>query len=476
MGTGESNLNTVYPVVLSGGSGSRLWPLSREHHPKQLLSFLGGKTLLQETLSRLEGISNTGEPVIVCNEEYRFLVADQLKEVGKAKGLIILEPVGRNTAPALTFAALHLRSICPDAVMLVMPADHMIRDLNAFHETLREGVRIAESGGLVTFGVVPTGPETGYGYIKRAASGRIEAFVEKPAPDVALAYVASGEYLWNSGLFAMKASVWLAEMAEFSPDILESCERACACSKVDGMFLRIDAEALKECRSDSIDYAVMERTRNGWVTPLNAGWSDVGAWSSFWEVGPRDVDGNVVQGDVWVKDSRNSLVVSQSRFVAAIGLDEMVVVETADAVLIAPKARAQDVKEVVQALKSSSRYEYRHHRKVHRPWGWYETLEKGPSFQVKRILVTPGASLSLQLHHKRAEHWIVVRGQARVTKGTEEFVLQENESTYIPLGVKHRLENITSSPLEVIEVQSGGYLGEDDIVRFEDVYNRHTGS
>lgn len=464
----------IYPVILSGGSGSRLWPLSREHHPKQLLSFLGGKTLLQEALCRLDGFEQVGPPLVVCNQEYRFLVAEQLKEVGKESQAIILEPAGRNTAPALTFAALMLFGADPEAMMMVMPADHLIRDLQAFHQALRPGVTQARKGGLVTFGIEPTGPETGYGYIKRTPSGNIEAFVEKPSAELALSYIASREYLWNAGLFVMKASVWLEEMALLSPDILEVCKAAFQRGKADGPFFQVDPEVFAECRSDSIDYAVMEKTQRGWVMPLLAGWSDVGAWSSFWEAGPRDTDGNVVQGDVWMKDSRNSLVVSQSRFVAAIGLDEMVVVETADAVLIAPKSRAQDVKDVVQNLKSRSRYEYKHHRKVHRPWGWYETVDQGVGFQVKRILVKPGAALSLQLHSHRAEHWVVLKGEARVTRDHEVFTLRENQSTYIPLGAKHRLENPGAEPLEIIEVQSGAYLGEDDIVRFEDVYNRHT--
>jgi mannose-1-phosphate guanylyltransferase / mannose-6-phosphate isomerase len=463
----------INPVILSGGSGTRLWPLSREHYPKQLLCLLGEQTLLQQTVSRLDGAGNVAAPLLVCNEEHRFLIAEQLRQMGKAPADIILEPAGRNTAPALTLAALALLKHSPsDALMLVMPADHVIQNTTKFHAAVKEGSALAEKGQLVTFGIVPATPETGYGYIKRGKGNEVEAFVEKPDAKTAEQYVASGEYLWNSGMFMMLASVWLDELNRFHPAMLETCKLAYEEGRRDADFYRVDRQAFGSCQSNSIDYAVMEETDRAAVVALDAGWSDIGAWSSLWEASARDAQGNVVQGDVYVHATQNTLLISQHRFVAAVGLDDIIVVETPDAVLVAHKNHAQDVKEVVSRLKSDKRSEYQTHRRVYRPWGSYEGVDAGARFQVKRLVVNPGASLSLQMHHHRAEHWIVVKGTARVTRGDEVFMLTENQSTYIPLGTTHRLENPGNIPLEIIEVQSGSYLGEDDIVRFEDKYNR----
>jgi mannose-1-phosphate guanylyltransferase/mannose-6-phosphate isomerase len=463
----------INPVILSGGSGTRLWPLSREHYPKQLLCLLGEQTLLQQTVSRLDGMGNVAAPLLVCNEEHRFLIAEQLRQMGKAPADIILEPVGRNTAPALTLAALALlKHSANDALMLVMPADHVIQNTAKFHSAVKEGYALAEKGRLVTFGIVPATPETGYGYIKRGKGNEVEAFVEKPDTKTAAQYVASGEYLWNSGMFMMLASVWLDELNRFHPAMLEACKTAHEQGHRDADFYRVNTQAFGSCQSNSIDYAVMEETDKAAVVALDAGWSDIGAWSSLWEASTRDAQGNVVQGDVYMHATKNALLISQHRFVAAVGLDDIIVVETPDAVLVAHKKHAQDVKEVVSRLKSDKRSEYQTHRRVYRPWGSYEGVDAGPRFQVKRLVVNPGAALSLQMHHHRAEHWIVVKGTARVTRGDEVFMLTENQSTYIPLGTTHRLENPGNIPLEIIEVQSGSYLGEDDIVRFEDKYNR----
>jgi mannose-1-phosphate guanylyltransferase/mannose-6-phosphate isomerase len=463
---------TIYPVVLSGGSGTRLWPLSREHYPKQLLHLQGDRTLLQQTAMRLDSMENVGEPILVCNEEHRFLVAEQLREIGKATRAIILEPVGRNTAPALTLAALAITSTGQDGMMLVMPADHLIENVAAFHAAIRTGIPLAQAGKLVTFGIVPTSPETGYGYIRRGAGHAVAAFVEKPDAETAARYLNSGEYLWNSGMFLMRAGVWLEELRRFRADILAACERAFNESRRDSEFVRITGESFAACPSDSIDYAVMEKTDRAVVVPLEAGWSDIGAWSAIWDVSERDAEGNVIQGDVLAHDTHNALLISRHRLVAAVGLDDVIVVETPDAVMVARKDRAQDVKEIVNLLKKNSRGEHLMHRRVHRPWGSYEGIDSGERFQVKRLVVKPGAAISLQLHHHRAEHWIVVRGTAKVTRGDEVVLISENQSTYIPLGMKHRLENPGHIPLEIIEVQSGSYLGEDDIVRFEDRYNR----
>ena len=485
---------SIVPVILSGGSGTRLWPLSREFYPKQLLAPYDEQSLLQSTVARLDGgwtdELEVAPPLLICNEEHRFLVAEQMRQMGRQQDTIILEPEGRNTAPAATLAALHVARERPQALLLIMPADHLIRDVAAFQEVVCAGTRQAARGRIVTFGIVPTHAETGYGYLKKGealagedASGPyvLERFVEKPDLATAESYLRSGDYLWNSGIFMMQAEVWLKQIERFQPDILTACREAYEKGMADGDFYRVEAKAFNACPSDSIDYAVMEKltaSRNenereaAVVLPLSAGWSDIGAWSSLWEVLPRDQSGNIVRGDVLAEDTRDSLLLSEHRLLAAVGVENIIAVETADAVLIAHKDRAQDVKRIVQRLKESGRSEHQFHRRVHRPWGSYEGVDQGERFQVKRITVKPGASLSLQMHHHRAEHWIVVRGTARVTKGDEVFLLSENQSTYIPIGVVHRLENPGTLPLEIIEVQSGAYLGEDDIVRFEDDYGR----
>ncbi len=471
---------TIYPVILTGGAGSRLWPVSREHFPKPLLPLVGEQTLLQATASRLDGLAGVAGPLLVCNEEHRFLVAEQVQTLGKTPTGILLEPEGRNTAPALTIAALYLAEREPDAVMVVMPADHVIGDAAGFRDMVEAGTRLAGAGYLVTFGVVPTRAETGYGYIRRGqaidGSGgfAVARFVEKPDLDTAAAYVESGEYLWNAGIFVMRADRWLEEIDRFEPGMLAACREAVETGKRDTDFCRVGKAAFLDSPSNSIDYAVMERTDRAAVVPMSADWSDVGAWSAIWDILPHDECGNVTTGDVLTHEVQNSLIVAQNRCVAAIGVDNMVVVETPDAILVTTRDRAQDVKAIVGQLKDADRDEFRFHRRVYRPWGDYEGIDTGERYQVKRLTVKPGASLSLQLHHHRAEHWIVVSGTARVTCGDEVFILSENQSTYIPLGTKHRLENPGTIPLEIIEVQSGSYLGEDDIVRFEDIYDRMT--
>lgn len=469
---------TLYPVILSGGSGSRLWPLSREHYPKPLLPLVTDKSLLQDTASRLDGVPDQGNAVYVCNEEHRFLLAEQVAQIGKTPSTIILEPEGRNTAPALTLAALYLTHRDPEALMIVMPADHVMREPARFTEAVQTGRDRAAAGSLVTFGIVPDRPETGYGYIRRgdALAGEdvyaVGAFVEKPDLETATHYLDVGDYYWNSGIFMMRADSWLEEIAKFRPDILERCRRAMDGGKQDSDFFRVNKAEFGACPSDSIDYAVMEKTEHAVVVPLAAGWSDVGAWPALWDVCPRDENGNVTQGDVIAEDTHNAFLVAQHRVLATVGLDNIIVVETPDAVLVASKDKAQNVKEIVNRLKKDRREECKVHRRVYRPWGSYEGIDSGPRFQVKRLTVKPGAQLSLQMHHHRAEHWVVVKGTARVTCGDQVFNLHENESTYIPMGERHRLENPGAIPLEVIEIQSGSYLGEDDIVRFEDVYDR----
>jgi mannose-1-phosphate guanylyltransferase / mannose-6-phosphate isomerase len=459
----------LQPVILCGGSGTRLWPLSREHHPKPLHALNGERTLLQQTAARCQGLA-AADPVLVCNETHRFLVQSQLARAGIRPRTILLEPQGRGTAPALTLAAVHAVT-ADDPVLLVMPSDHFIPDLAAFCGAAARGAALAAQGRIVTFGVPPSAAETGYGYI-RAKGETVEAFVEKPDADTAKRYFESGAYLWNAGIFAVRASVWLDAIGEFRPDIFKACERAYRQGKRDGGFHRVDAATFAGCPADSIDYAVMERTTEAVVVRLEAGWSDVGAWDALWAIEEKDGDGNVIHGDVHAAETKNALLISQHRLLACVGLEDVVVIETADAVMVARKDRAQQVGAIVAALKSAGRPECLAHRKVHRPWGTYDGIEKGERYQVKRIVVDPGAALSMQMHYHRAEHWIVVRGTARVTRGAETFLLTENESTYIPPGTRHRLENPGRMPLELIEVQSGAYLGEDDIVRFEDVYGR----
>jgi len=478
----------IQPVVLSGGSGTRLWPLSREKYPKQLLAFMGQDSLLQATVRRLEGLGGThsAPPLVVCNDEYRFVVAEQLRLIGKP-GRIVLEPVGRNTAPALTLAALAARAGGEDPVLLVMPADHVVTQAEAFQAGVRHAASLAQAGAIVTFGITPDRPETGYGYIQAGAavdeSGAcaIARFVEKPDSATAEGYLQEGNYLWNSGLFVLRASVWLRALQLCRPDILAACEAAWDKGVPDLSFLRVDAQAFAACPSDSIDYAVMERLAGsqavaglpqGLVVPLSAGWSDVGAWDALWQILPKDEAGNVTQGRVLMQGCSDTLALSSGRLLACVGVQGLVVVETADAVLVVDQQHTQDVKKIVDRLKRDGCTEGMLHRKVYRPWGWYDGVDAGERFQVKRIMVTPGGKLSLQMHHHRAEHWVVVRGTARVTKGDEVFLLTENQSTYIPLGVTHRLENPGHVDLEMIEVQSGSYLGEDDIVRLGDVYGR----
>jgi mannose-1-phosphate guanylyltransferase/mannose-6-phosphate isomerase len=488
----------LQPVILSGGSGTRLWPLSREAYPKQFLPLTSEHTLLQETVRRLDGIDAEHprqaigllDPIVVCNEAHRFLVAEQLRLLNRQSAAIVLEPKGRNTAPALQLAALEATSEGRDPVLLVMPADHSIRSERGFRQAAADGYALAQEGGVVTFGIVPDKPETGYGYIRQgdlfSAQGVegdayvLQAFVEKPDAKTADDYLASGEYLWNSGIFMMKASVWQRLLQRFRPDIVEASGKAFSGGSKDGGFLRLDADAFHSCPSDSIDYAVMERLSGSvedegtkaLVLPLNVGWSDVGAWSALWDVREQDDAGNVLDGDAFVHDASDNLLMAHHRMVAAVGVDNLIVVETPDAVLVAKKSSAQDVKAVTQFLQREQRSEHRHHQRMHRPWGGFESIHVGDRYQVKRLTVNPGESLSLQMHHHRAEHWIVVSGTARVTNGDEVFLLTENESTYIPAGAKHRLENPGLIPLEIIEVRSGRYLGEDDIVRFEDRYNR----
>jgi mannose-1-phosphate guanylyltransferase/mannose-6-phosphate isomerase len=464
----------LVPVVLSGGAGTRLWPLSRELFPKQLINLQGGdQTLLQATLSRTEGLPDLAPPIIVCNESHRFLVAEQIRSLGVSGARIVLEPCARNTAPAIALAAL---AADPEALLLVLPADHVIQRPADFQSAVRRALPIAEAGSLVTFGVVPESPETGYGYIRcGAAQGEafeIAEFVEKPDRARAETFLAAGGYLWNSGMFLFKAGRYLEELARHAPAMLEAAKAAVAAAKSDLDFLRVEATAFAASPSDSIDYAVMEKTDSAAVVPLDAGWSDVGSWSSLHESLERDGSGNALRGDVLAEDTIGSFVFSESRLVATVGLRDHVVVETKDAVLVAPKERVQDVKKLVERIKREGRTEHQLHREVHRPWGSYDSIENGPRYQVKRLSVKPGASMSLQLHHHRAEHWIVVAGTARITRGEEVFMLEENQSTYIPLGVKHRIENPGKIELHIIEIQSGSYLGEDDIVRFEDVYGR----
>lgn len=472
-------------VILCGGSGTRLWPLSREQHPKQLLALTGNESLLQATARRVDVKADTPSrkilaPIIVSNEAYRFITAEQLRQAGIPPSALILEPTGRNTAPALTLAALTALE-SDDPVLLVMPADHVIDDLDAFRAAVSRGAAHAEAGKLVTFGIHPSHPETGFGYIRAGDSAakddgsrNISAFVEKPDAATAKQYLASGDYLWNSGIFMIRASVWIAQLSITRMDIVDACRKAYSGRSRDHDFLRVDADAFAACPADSIDYAVMEKLPAGLgiVIPLDAGWSDVGAWDALWQISEKDGNRNVLQGDVMAFSTCNTLAISQSRLVALVGISDTVVVETPDAVLVAHKNNMQQVKEVVTQLKRDKRSEADAHRKIHRPWGYYDSIDAGSRFQVKRIVVNPGASLSMQMHHHRAEHWIVVRGTARVTRGEEAFLLSENESTYIPLGTRHRLENPGKVPLEMIEVQSGAYLGEDDIVRFEDTYGR----
>jgi mannose-1-phosphate guanylyltransferase / mannose-6-phosphate isomerase len=473
----------VQPVIMAGGSGTRLWPLSRAGYPKQFLVLTGNQSLFQEAAQRLAGLASDGlqvqAPLIVGNEEHRFLVLDQLRELRQEPGAILLEPMGRNTAPALTLAALQALEAGGDPVLVVTPADQTVIDLPAFTSALQHAVQVAAGGAVVILGITPDRPETGYGYIRsvpETGAARVAQFVEKPDLATAQRYLSEGSYSWNSGMFVLKASVWMAALERFRPDIASATRAAWAERKQDDKFVRPGKAEFAAVPSESVDYAVMERCPGSDIdirmVPLAAGWNDLGAWDAVWQVAPKDADGNASVGDVIAQDSRNTLVHASSRLVSVVGLDDVVVIETADAVMVADRSRSQDVKKIVNALEASKRNEHTLHRKVHRPWGWYDSIDSGARFQVKRILVKPGASLSLQMHHHRAEHWIVVTGTAEVTVGEKKIILTENQSTYIPLGEVHRLRNPGKVPLEIIEVQSGSYLGEDDIVRYEDTYGR----
>jgi len=471
-------MSVIHPVILSGGSGSRLWPLSRTLFPKQLLALAGEHSLIQDTVLRTKG-AGFAPPLVICNTEHRFLIAEQLRETNVSPQAIVLEPVGRNTAPAAAIAALMIAEKDPDGLLLLMPADHIVRNRTAFLEAVSRAAKCAQQDRLVTFGITPDSPETGYGYIRRgeALKGldggfQVERFVEKPDAATAAGYVASGDYDWNSGLFLFKASLLLAELERLEPELLAQSREALAKGAKDLDFFRLDQASFAKTKAISIDYAVMERTTAAAVVPVEMGWSDIGSWEALWTTASRDEAGNATRGDVLHHGARNSYLRSEGPLVAAVGVEDIVVVATQDAVLVSHKSASQDVKRIVEQLEKSGRELHTTHRKVFRPWGSYEGIDNGDNFQVKHIIVNPGAKLSLQMHHKRAEHWIVVSGTARVTCGDKVFPLKENQSTYIPLGEKHRLENIGTEPLHLIEVQSGSYLGEDDIVRFEDTYGR----
>lgn len=478
--------NNIVPVILCGGSGTRLWPLSRAGFPKQFLVLSGTTSLFQQAIERVNGLAavdiSVGETLVVTNEEHRFLALDQLRELKTVAATLLLEPVGRNTAPALTLAALQATANGSDPILVVTPADQTVQNPEAFAAALQDAVRAAAGGDIVILGITPDRPETGYGYICRAGEANkhndyaVVQFAEKPDFAKAQTYLASGDYAWNSGMFVLKASTWLEALANFRPDIASASQQAWDAKTVDTPFVRPDKAAFAGIPAESIDYAVMERCPGSGfpirMVPLDAGWNDLGAWDAVWQVGKRDVDGNVVCGDTMVTDTTGTLIHATSRLVGTVGIRNLVIVETPDAVLVADKACSQDVKKIVAELNAQRRDEHALHRKVHRPWGWYDSIDEEQRFKVKRIQVKPGASLSLQKHHHRAEHWIVVKGTAEITCGDQTFLLSENQSTYIPLGEIHRLANPGTIPLEIIEVQSGSYLGEDDIVRFEDTYGR----
>ena len=481
---------TIQSVILSGGSGTRLWPYSRQALPKQFLPLVGNRTLLQETALRVNGLQQGPDglavlpTVVVSNEAHRFLVADQLAELGYQDSTVLLESSGRNTGPALTIAAELALSNGHDPVLIVMPSDHIIEDVGNFQRLLKHAASLADAGRVVTFGIVPDKPETGFGYLRKGnaidnQAFELSQFVEKPDLETAKSYLSSGNYLWNSGIFVVKASVWMSQISLFQPEIADTCHNAVQKGQVDGVFFRVDAASFNRSPSDSIDYAVMEKLSTAdteeqlsVVIPMAVAWSDLGSWTALAGTCATDSDDNVIQGDVVMKQSRNNAVFAQERLVAVVGVDDLVVVETRDAVLVAHKESAQDVKSVTEHLHRTGRSEHVFHSKVYRPWGYFESIDRGDRYQVKRLTVKPGASLSLQMHHHRAEHWVVVSGTARVTRGDETFLISENESTFIPIGIHHRLENPGKVKLEIIEVQSGSYLNEDDIVRFEDNYNR----
>ena len=466
----------IVPIILSGGSGTRLWPLSRKLHPKQFINLVNETTLFQDTILRLP--KDVAEPLIICNEEHRFLAAEQLRAIGKKTKGIILEPEGRNTAPAVALAALQFINKGEDPILLVLSADHLIKNIEAFHQSITIASNLAENNKLITFGVVPNKAETGYGYIEANINNTddyysIKSFTEKPSQKNAKKYLDSGNYLWNSGMFMFKASVFLSELEKFEPEILSACKKSCTTKNIDSDFIRINNDAFHQCPNESIDYAVMEHTKNGVVVPLDANWSDVGSWSSLWDIKTKDSNDNVSKGDVFLEDVKNTYTYSSNRLVSVIGVSNLVIVDTQDALLVADKQQTHNIKKIVAKLNNDKRSEVDNHRKVFRPWGYYDLVDSGESFQVKRIVVNSGAKLSLQKHKYRSEHWVVVKGVALVTCGDEIFELVENQSTYIPQGSLHRLENHQDIPLEIIEIQTGSYLGEDDIIRFEDDYQRN---
>jgi len=467
----------IIPVILSGGSGTRLWPLSRKDYPKQYLPLAGDNTMLQETILRLSGLDNLADPIIICNADHRFLVAEQCQQIGIKNPIILLEPVGRNTAPAIAAAALQSLKTSDDTVLLVLSADHVIQDIDAFHEAIKIASNQAQEGKLATFGIVPTDASTGYGYIKSSKHNtdgayKVEEFVEKPDLKTAELYLKQGNYLWNSGMFMFKAEILIDELTVHSPGIVKAVGGAVNNATQDLDFIRLDKQAFESSLSDSIDYALMEKSDNVVVVPLDAQWNDIGAWSALYDIGTKDSQGNVIKGDVITQGTTNTYINADHHMVAAIGVDNLIIIDTPDATFIATQDKAQEVKSIVEFLQKKGRDEAHSNRKVYRPWGWYDSIEVGKHFQVKRLHVNPGAKLSRQMHHKRAEHWVVVSGTATATNGEDVLTLTEGESTYIPIGTTHGLENKTNEQLEIIEVQSGSYLGEDDIVRFEDIYGR----
>ena len=467
----------IIPIILSGGFGSRLWPLSREQYPKQYLPLSSEKTMLQETILRLSGFKNIEDPIIICNDEHRFLVAEQCQQIDIKNPTILLEPVGRNTAPAIAAGALHSLKQDKNATLLVLSADHVIQNIGVFHEVINQAYREAQDGKMVIFGITPTCANTAYGYIKAECKPhngvyKVEKFVEKPNQKIAQSYFKQPNYFWNSGMFMFKANEVINEFTNHSPEILSSVKKALNQSKKDLDFIRLDKTEFETSPSISIDYALMEKSNNIMVIPLDAGWSDIGSWSALYDIGLKDIDGNVLKGDIISKDTTNTYIYSPNHLIATVGLDNLIVVDTPDVTLITVKDRADEVKSIFKSLQNKGRYEINTNLKVYRPWGWYDIIETEKSFQVKRLHVKPGGKLSLQMHHKRAEHWVVVRGIATVTKGENIHLLTEGESTYIPIGTKHSLENKTNKKLEIIEVQTGTYLGEDDIVRFADIYDR----
>ena len=465
----------ITPVILSGGSGTRLWPLSRKLHPKQFINLVNDTTLFQDTILRLP--TNVADPLVICNEEHRFLAAEQLRQIDRESNGIILEPIGKNTAPAIALAALKFINNGKDPLLLVLSADHLIQNIDAFHKSIEVAEKLAENNKLVTFGIVPDKAETGYGYIKADIDNtadyyNIQSFTEKPNQEDAQKYLDSGNYLWNSGMFMFKASIYLQELEKFEPEILTSCKKSCQTEYKDKDFIRLNNDEFRQCPEQSVDYAVMEYTKDGVVVPLDANWSDIGSWGALWDAKNKDKNGNVSEGDVILDDVKNTYTYSSNRLVSVIGISDLIIVDTQDALLVADKKYSQNIKNIVNQLKKSNRSEADNHSKVFRPWGYYDSIDADNGFQVKRILVNPGAKLSLQKHGHRAEHWVVVKGVAKVTCGDKIFLLKENQSTYIPKGTIHRLENQEEIPLEIIEIQTGDYLGEDDIIRLEDDYQR----